>query len=173
VNAFRLPDQFTPGAVTATAATPTCCCCCCCCLASTLTTPIVLHGGLGRDLARVSEPERPERHEKARAYSILVWFASLLATVLIAINLTKSDGTFLILVAAIVLMTAAAVALIAAWAGSPRPAMPAVRLLVCAVAFAGELIGGFYLIMHGVGYQYIGLVIAVISAAVAMKVYRP
>ncbi|SDI89794.1 hypothetical protein SAMN05192558_102573 [Actinokineospora alba] len=170
MSALRLPDQFTPGALSATAATPTCCCCCCCCLASTLTTPIVLHGGLGRDLARVAE--RPERHKKARAYSVLVWFAALLATLLIAMNLTVSGEAFLVLVTAIVLMSAAAVASIASWAGSTRPVVPAARLVVGAFAFAGELIAGAFLVIQGFGYLLIGLVIVVISVAVAMKVYR-
>lgn len=171
MTALRLPDQFSPGTLGAAAATPTCCCCCCCCLASTLTTPIVLHGGLGQDLARVAEPEHPERHGTARAFSVATWFASLFAVVLIALTLDLPGDILRIVVAAIVLGAAAAVALIAAWAGSPRPAMSAVRVLVGAFAFVVELFGGAYLVLLG-GYLFIGPVIALISVVLAVSAYR-
>jgi len=49
--AYRMPDPFSPGAISPTAATPTCCCCCCCCLASTIVTPVALYRSLARDTA--------------------------------------------------------------------------------------------------------------------------
>ncbi|MGH7628581.1 MAG: hypothetical protein ACREOF_04190 [Gemmatimonadales bacterium] len=163
MTALRLPDQFSPGALGATAATPTCCCCCCCCLASTLTTPIVLHGGLGQDLARVAEPERPERHSPARAFSAEIWVAALFAVVLIVINLDLPGDTLPIVVAAVVLGAAAAVSLVAAWAGSPRPAVAAVRLVVGAVAFAAE----FYLILAGTVLVIPVIVLVAVALAVS------
>lgn len=172
MTALRLPDQFSPGALGAAAATPTCCCCCCCCLASTLTTPIVLHGGLGRDLARVAEPQRPQRHEAARALSIVVWLASIFATALIVTNVKMPGDAVPLVITVIVLAAAAAVALIATWAGSPSPVRQAVRMVVGAAAFAVEFFAGAYLVLLG-GYLFVGPVVALISVVVAMKVYRP
>ncbi|WP_158887335.1 hypothetical protein [Amycolatopsis anabasis] len=112
--ALRLPDPFTPGATSATAATPTCSCCCCCCAVSVVSASVALPRGFARDL-RAEEP--PRRNRFAMVLLALVPGLTLVLWYLLVryADLGPDPGGTILLLgfgAAI-----AAVTLITAWSG--------------------------------------------------------
>lgn len=173
-TAYRLPDQFSPGALDATAATPTCCCCCCCCLASTLTTPIVLHGALSKEL-RDSEPPTPAhpgRRRLAPTLSALVWIALLIALVSLISSGALTEDTWMLTLGGTVAVAIVVAWAIAKWAASRQPVMAGARVLLGTIAFAAEfVVGGFLLLFYG-SYVIIGPVVTAMGIGRAIKTYE-
>ncbi|CRK58474.1 hypothetical protein [Alloactinosynnema sp. L-07] len=165
MTALRLPDQFSPDALDATAATPTCCCCCCCCLATTLTAPIALHGDLRRDLDRTPSPDR--RKAAGPVWAVAVWFTSLIATYTLLDSASVDSWPLIIITCA----AGAAVisALVAAAAGSPRPAAAGGRLLLYALLFVVEFFfGGMLLLFFGL-YLVVGPLVALAGISHSLR----
>ncbi|WP_158887334.1 hypothetical protein [Amycolatopsis anabasis] len=79
--ALRLPDAFTPGATSATAATPTCSCCCCCAI-STIGASVTLPNGLLADL-RAQRPATDRRPRGGIATGVLWLLPGVLATLFV------------------------------------------------------------------------------------------
>ncbi|WP_436501014.1 hypothetical protein [Actinokineospora sp. HUAS TT18] len=162
---LRLPDQFSPDALAATAATPTCCCCCCCCLATTLTAPIVLHGDLRNELKEVQADTKV-----APVVAALIWPA-LLAAVFYVLGETDSDR-WLLLTVGCVAAAAAVSAAVAGGAGSTRPFAAAGRVLMFALMFTVEFfLGAFLVMLYGL-YLLVGPIVAAMAIKGALKAYR-
>ncbi|CRK58475.1 hypothetical protein [Alloactinosynnema sp. L-07] len=163
---MRLPDQFSPDALAATAATPTCCCCCCCCLATTLSAPIVLHSGMRNDLRESHAPE--SRRTAAPWWAAAVWPA-LLVVVFGPIGLSIDWD---LLLAAVTLIGASVFTwAVASRAGAPRPYAAVARILLFAVLFGMEFVVGAYLLLSGV-YLVVGPLLALVAVVFAIRAYR-
>ncbi|MGQ0841118.1 hypothetical protein [Actinokineospora sp.] len=173
-TAYRLPDPFSPGAADATAATPTCCCCCCCCLATAVTTPIVLHGGLRRDLAAAGPgtPQQERNRVSAPALTVVVWFLLMSAIVVTVFAGGFAADLWPVAIGGFALAALGGVYAIGRWAGAANPAANAGRLALGIVAFGLEFFAGIYLVLLYGSYVVIGPVAALIGAVIAVRAYR-
>lgn len=186
-TAYRLPDPFSPGARSATAATPTCCCCCCCCVATVVTAPIVLHNGLRHDMAKAvtkgaaqgnaataagyAPPPDGSRLDSGPVLLVLIWFA-VVGVAAAAVLGGLLDGQWPVLLFAVVVPALAGTFAVARFSRADRPGLSVLRMVLVMLAFAGEFVGGAYLLLLSGSYLVIGPLAAVIGVMVALKAYR-
>lgn len=155
---LRLPDQFSPNAVGATAATPTCCCCCCSCAVSSVSTLVALPMGLIADLRqqeKADPPVAPKPFWQKVAGIIGIILAPIILTIaLIAGAVFFSKGglesawwfALLAWFVGIPLSTTAVATLV----GVRQPRWTAIRTLIGLAGFSIEFIGAIVLLAGAV-----------------------